>query len=150
MFKLEYSNKTLTFEDYLIREEIRNLDIPEHTSNMDSNVNIGETFTIDPSTILPLPSSPLVTFVIQTSTAPTHSPTFDRILRQPITKLFLSQSLILHMIKGLVISQQMDDEDKGFNFGTPTFDSDKDDTEDEDIISKQQYNILNYVMNMIL
>lgn len=73
-------------------KEIRNFDIPEHTSNVDSNVSISVTPTINPSTVLPPPTSLLIASGVQTSMSPTHSPTFDGIFRQPITTLFSYQS----------------------------------------------------------
>lgn len=44
----------------------------------------------------------------------------------------------------------MDDQDEGFDFDSLNFYPDKNDVEDEAIISGKQYKILNYKMYMIL
>ncbi|CAI9290397.1 unnamed protein product [Lactuca saligna] len=85
--------------------------IPEHTSTVDSNVNIGVTSTIDTSIILLPPATPLITYVVQITSIPTHSSTFVRILCHLITTLFLSQSTGPSHHQVMDDSQLMDDED---------------------------------------
>lgn len=71
-------------------DKIRNLNIPDHTSNMDLNVTSCVIPSIDTSILHPPPTSPLITFNIQTTIVPYNSPTIDGILRQPIEILVSS------------------------------------------------------------
>lgn len=61
-----------------------------------------------------------------------------------------SQSIDPSHDHGIDDSQQMDDQDEGFDFDSLNFYPDKNDVEDEAIISGKQYKILNYKMYMIL
>ncbi|CAI9285288.1 unnamed protein product [Lactuca saligna] len=146
-----------------IHEEVRTSGITANISNMDVNVIMGEEVSNTSTQGNPhlVVSSTFVTslvdtivslppFLIPTSTKShpsTHSPTFDNIMQQPITSLFLSQST-----EGPKTVNDDETDDGGFvgSFADIEFDPNEEDIPDHMLMSGKKFKILNQKLNSLI
>ncbi|CAI9299876.1 unnamed protein product [Lactuca saligna] len=118
----------------------------DHDSKEDANVTIDdETLTSSLDTITippPPPSSPPPTSTITPTIIPVISPTFAGIINEPINSLFFSQSTDQELLNN--------EEDELVEFAELKLDPEEVNVDDNSIMSRKQYKILNFKLNIIL
>ncbi|CAH1425495.1 unnamed protein product [Lactuca virosa] len=107
----------------------------------------GSTTAIDTSTVpLPPPTSPPQPSTILPTSTSTVSPTFEKVMQEPITILFSSQSTDAEKT---IHEEEINDDDVMVSFVDLEFNPNEDDVPDEAIMSGKQFKIFNSKMNSI-